>query len=365
MLPTFRGCRIPPYTEVKSAGRAGARPRLLLPWLPLPWPPSAPWTSSSTTPAAPTTRASRRLEPASGIEHSACPRHRVGHSPFSLPRPAVRGSECLTAGGEGFQDRTGDTTAITDRITMRTRPFAHRRGVAGAAAPATGRGRGRLLGGLPGRAGSTGSATWSQPPTCSGQLIEVGLAHVEFVAGGAVVQSNRRHRLGAVTVKIAGKHDTGCLGHNSSLQRHTSKDTNGDQQSHHGNAVGWAAAVNDPEIEPGPQDAAQRPTYASRDRRATPPGYVAAPHRRLGVAHLPHIVAGAVRRPSRPREPSGSATEPWQARADSVIWAIRTRLKLSALHTLRAGHRWHPAGPAGSFVVHTTLGWRNRILAWQ
>jgi hypothetical protein len=98
-------------------------------------------------------------------------------------------------------------------------------------------------------------------------------------------------------VKIAGKHDTGCLGHNSSLQRHTSKDTNGDQQSHHGNAVGWAAAVNDPEIEPGPQDAAQRPTYASRDRRATPPGCVAAPHRRLGVAHLPHILAGAVRRP--------------------------------------------------------------------
>ena len=36
---------------------------------------------------------------------------------------------------------------------------------------------------------------------------------VEFVAGGAVVQSNRRHGLGAVTVKIAGQHDARCLGH--------------------------------------------------------------------------------------------------------------------------------------------------------
>jgi hypothetical protein len=35
----------------------------------------------------------------------------------------------------------------------------------------------------------------------------VGLAQVEFVAGGAVVHSNRRHCLGAITVKIAGKHD--------------------------------------------------------------------------------------------------------------------------------------------------------------
>jgi hypothetical protein len=50
----------------------------------------------------------------------------------------------------------------------------------------------------------------------------VGLAQVEFVAGGAVVQSNRRHGLGAVTMKIARKHDTRCLGHNSSLQRPTS-----------------------------------------------------------------------------------------------------------------------------------------------
>jgi hypothetical protein len=50
----------------------------------------------------------------------------------------------------------------------------------------------------------------------------VGLAQVEFVAGGAVVHSNRRHGLGAITVKIARKHDQCCLGHNSSLQRHAS-----------------------------------------------------------------------------------------------------------------------------------------------
>ena len=37
------------------------------------------------------------------------------------------------------------------------------------------------------------------------------LAHVEFVAGAAVVHSNRRHGLGAVTMKIADKHDTCCL----------------------------------------------------------------------------------------------------------------------------------------------------------
>jgi hypothetical protein len=39
------------------------------------------------------------------------------------------------------------------------------------------------------------------------------LAYVEFVAGGAVVQSKRRDRVGAVTMKIAGKHDTRCFGH--------------------------------------------------------------------------------------------------------------------------------------------------------
>jgi hypothetical protein len=40
----------------------------------------------------------------------------------------------------------------------------------------------------------------------------------------------------------------------------------------------------------------------------------------------------------------------------SVIWVTRTRLKLSALHSGRAGHRWHPAGPPGSFVGHRTFG---------
>jgi hypothetical protein len=47
----------------------------------------------------------------------------------------------------------------------------------------------------------------------------VGLAQVEFVAGGAVVHSNRRHGLGAVTVKIADKHDPCGLSHDSSVQR--------------------------------------------------------------------------------------------------------------------------------------------------
>jgi SagB-type dehydrogenase family enzyme len=48
------------------------------------------------------------------------------------------------------------------------------------------------------------------------------LAQVEFVAGRAVVHANRGHGLGAVTVKIAGKHDTCCLSHDTSVQRHTS-----------------------------------------------------------------------------------------------------------------------------------------------
>jgi hypothetical protein len=51
----------------------------------------------------------------------------------------------------------------------------------------------------------------------------VGLAQVEFVAGGAVVHSNRRHGLGAVTVKIAGKNDTCCLSHNPSLERNSAE----------------------------------------------------------------------------------------------------------------------------------------------
>jgi hypothetical protein len=115
---------------------------------------------------------------------------------------------------------TRDSTAIADRITMGTGPLARCRRVRRtAAAPSL---RRRLAGGLGGCAGSTGSTTSSQPPTRSGQFIEVGLAQVEFIAGGAVVYANRRDGLGPVTVKIAGKHDTCCLGHDSSLQRHTS-----------------------------------------------------------------------------------------------------------------------------------------------
>jgi hypothetical protein len=117
---------------------------------------------------------------------------------------------------------TRDSTAIADRMAMGAGPFAHGRRVQGTAAAAPSLRRRRLIGGLRGRAGSTGSTTLAQPPTGSGQLTEVGLAQVEFVAGGAVVHSNRRHGLGAVTVKIADKHDTCCLGHNSSVQRHTS-----------------------------------------------------------------------------------------------------------------------------------------------
>jgi hypothetical protein len=52
---------------------------------------------------------------------------------------------CLLAGAEGFQDRTRDSTAIADRIAIRTRPFAHCRRVQGSAASATGLGRGRLV----------------------------------------------------------------------------------------------------------------------------------------------------------------------------------------------------------------------------
>jgi hypothetical protein len=101
-------------------------------------------------------------------------------------------------------------------------PFAHCRRVQGTAAAAPSLRRRRPIGGLRGRAGSPGSTTPSEPPTRAGQLIEMGLAQVEFVAGAAVVHSNRRHGLGAVTVKIADKHDPCCLGHDSSLQRHTS-----------------------------------------------------------------------------------------------------------------------------------------------
>jgi hypothetical protein len=122
---------------------------------------------------------------------------------------------------------TRDATAIADRITMGAGPFAHRRRVQCTAAAAPSLRRRRPIGGLRGYAGSTGSTTRSQPATCSGQLIEVGLAQVEFVSGSAVVHSNRRHGLGAVTVKIADKHDTRLLGHNSSLQRHTSNGPTG------------------------------------------------------------------------------------------------------------------------------------------
>ncbi len=71
----------------------------------------------------------------------------------------------------------------------------------------------------------------------------------------------------------------------------------GDEQSHHGNAVGRAAAVNEPEIAPGPQDA-QRSTIPSPHRRATPPDCVAEARRRLGVADLPAHIGG---RRSTPR----------------------------------------------------------------
>src|SRR5215207_607562 len=67
------------------------------------------------------------------------------------PRPVDTGvGPRLLVGGEGFQDPTGNSTAITDRITMRTRPFAHGRRVRRAAALATGRRRGLLIGGLRG-----------------------------------------------------------------------------------------------------------------------------------------------------------------------------------------------------------------------
>jgi hypothetical protein len=100
-------------------------------------------------------------------------------------------------------------------------PFPHCRRIPPTAAASPSLRPRRLIGGLRGRAGAAGTPTRSQPPTRSGQLIEMGLAQVEFVAGGAVVHSNCRHGLGAVTVKITDKHDPCCLGHNSSLQRHT------------------------------------------------------------------------------------------------------------------------------------------------
>jgi hypothetical protein len=115
---------------------------------------------------------------------------------------------------------TGDSTTIADRITMGAGPFAHCRRIPRTAAAASSL-RGRSpIGGLRRYADSAGSTTRSQSPTRSGQLIEVGLAQVEFIAGGAVVHPNRRHGLGAITVKIAGEDDPCCLGHDSSLQRH-------------------------------------------------------------------------------------------------------------------------------------------------
>jgi hypothetical protein len=83
---------------------------------------------------------------------------------------------CLLAGAEGFQDRTRDSTAIADRIAIHTRPLAHCGRVQGSAASAMGLRRSRLVSALRGRAGSANSATRSQPPPCSGQLIEMGLA---------------------------------------------------------------------------------------------------------------------------------------------------------------------------------------------
>jgi hypothetical protein len=157
------------------------------------------------------------------------PRRRApGHRDFDghPPRPAARGGtpgSCrlwvrsrLFAGAEGFHDLTGDSTAIADRITMLAGPFPHRRRVHGTAAAAPSLYRRRFAGGL-----RRSTTTPPQPPTRSGQTIEVGLAQIELVAGRAVVHSNRRHGLGAVTVKIAGKHDPCCFGHNSSLPRHT------------------------------------------------------------------------------------------------------------------------------------------------
>jgi hypothetical protein len=67
------------------------------------------------------------------------------------PRPVDTGlGRRLLAGGEGFQDPTRNSTAITDRITMRTRPFAHGRRVPRAVALATGLRRGLFVGGLRG-----------------------------------------------------------------------------------------------------------------------------------------------------------------------------------------------------------------------
>jgi hypothetical protein len=118
---------------------------------------------------------------------------------------------------------TGNSTAIADRMPIGAGPFAHCRRVRGtAAATPSLRRRRRLVGGLRGRAGCTGSTTPAQPPTGFGELIEMRLAQVEFVAGRAVVHSNCRHGLGAVTVKIAGQHDLCCLSHDTSVQHHTS-----------------------------------------------------------------------------------------------------------------------------------------------
>jgi hypothetical protein len=116
----------------------------------------------------------------------------------------------------------GDSTSIADRMSIGAGPFAYCPRVLGSAAATPSSCGRRLVGRVRGRAGSTRSTTLSQTPTCSGELIEVRLAQVEFVAGRAVVHSNRGHGLGAVTVKIAGKHDPCCLSHDTSVQRYTS-----------------------------------------------------------------------------------------------------------------------------------------------
>ena len=67
------------------------------------------------------------------------------------PVLSIRGWDvAYFAVGEGFQDPTRNSTAITDRKTMPTCPFAHYRRVQRAAAPALGLRRGRLVGGLRG-----------------------------------------------------------------------------------------------------------------------------------------------------------------------------------------------------------------------
>jgi hypothetical protein len=142
---------------------------------------------------------------------------------------------------------TGDSTPIADRVPIGAGPFAHRRRVQ-VTAPATPSRHRRPIGGFRGRAGCTGSTTRSQPPACSGELIEMQLAQVEFVAGRAVVHSNRRHGLCAVTVKIAGQHDPCCLSHNISVQRHTSDRLLARIQDSNDRSIALAAVDNEPRL---------------------------------------------------------------------------------------------------------------------